>query len=476
MMQYFGSITSIFLVLLSLCSADNPGLKVKVTKKGLDKGVEYGMHSLISQLKVTAIPAINGSVTMGEDSMNYGFKDTRIVDFKYSSISSTFVPGTGIQITIQGGSATLTSNWEVTGWLITDSGTSVLTLSEMTVTFIFGMRLTKSSKPSIYTVSCQSDIIGVNLTMEGGVDYIYDAVKKPMKKMIRKDINQQLCSLLRGQMQRWDESLSNLNLNVSIDNLIGVDMSLINNPVFTEQFAEVDSKAMFYSSVNKTNTVVRSSAMSLDCQADSMLCAGISEASLNSVSLAYYSGGGFFFHLSRLLDFHGKTKSKISGLLAELSQHFSKPKKEFVSLSASKAPTVILLPNNVTVGFSGYLNAYVLLPKSKRENLFTAHMDISVSAKLSLSDSNHKSGQNLTGSVSLNRFELKLEQIESEYKNRKEEIKKIVEEDLITLINEKLKVGWNIPFHLVNNTSSEIKQGFLVLNSDLIFESVKNIF
>uniref|UniRef100_A0A8C5R5Q8 Bactericidal permeability-increasing protein n=1 Tax=Leptobrachium leishanense TaxID=445787 RepID=A0A8C5R5Q8_9ANUR len=471
-MSWFCSAVLLILSALCLCSAENPGVKVKLTKMIMDKGAAYAKQNLISQLKDKPLPDVNGTITMGEENMNYAFLNIRLVDFNYTSLSSSFVPGTGIKLVIKGGTTTLTSDFELYGWLLTDNGFCMLNLTEICITVIIGVQRDKSNKPSIHTVSCEADILGVNLTMIGGVSYIYDAIRKPMIKMIRNDLNQQVCSMLRGQIQQWDQTLNDLKLNILLDNSIGVDLSLVNDPVFTEQNAEIDSECMFYSPVNETKVALTPAAMSFDAQKGSMLTVGLSEASFNSASQVYHSGGGFIF---RLFDAHSKSNSKAAALLAGLCQPFGKTKKQLVLLSASKAPTFLLQTNNVTVGFSGIINAHALLPRAQRETLFTARTDICFSAQVSILDSNFLPGLNLTGSISLNSFNLHVEQEQSEAKKREAEIKAIFMEEILRMLNDNLQTGLYIPFRFFKITTSTIKKGFMMVNANMNFECLENV-
>ncbi|KAM8945853.1 BPI fold-containing family C protein-like [Pelodytes ibericus] len=457
MMQWSGSISFVFWGLLWLCSADNPGIKVRFTEKGLKYGVEYGMNYLRSNKSETSLPDIKGNVAMGQDKMTYEFTEVRIVNFHFENISPAFVPGTGVQIAIQDGNATIKSNFKLYGWLMSDSGSSVLTLTEISASVVIGVARSASNKTQVYLSKCQFDINGIDINMVGGVSYIYDAIKEPMQKMIRNNLNEQLCSSVKALIQRWDESLSQRQPNVSLNDYVDLDVSLVSEPKISEKYAELDLKGMFYSKLNGSETGLSSSPMSFDAKADSMINAGMSESSLNSASQAYYNGGAFTFHLSNAISSFKLTTSQMADILPELSQRYPNPQKVRVLISASRAPHFYLKPDNLTVAFNGIIKAYVPVSKTRQETLFTANTDVSISANVSLSDYNHLPGFNFTGFISLNSIQVQLEKSQSG--------------TMIPKV-ENLKQGVYVPFNPVSNASAIVNQGFLVLNTDVILAHV----
>ncbi|XP_053309711.1 BPI fold-containing family C protein-like [Spea bombifrons] len=403
MVRSFGLVCPLLLGLLCLCSAANPGIKAQLSKKGLHYGVDTISRYLLSHVTATPLPDINGTVPMGQDTMNYEFTWIRIRQFQYSNISSAFVPGTGVQVSINGGNSTIHSHFKLNGWLMNDTGSSILTLSEISASVTIGVRRNNSNIPSIYLADCQFEIKGVDITMNGEVSSIYDAIKPTMEKMIRSKLHDHLCSSLRYITQHWDQTLSQSQLNISLLERMAVDLSLADDPVFTEQYAEIGLKGMFHSLLNETDTTIDPEPMSFTSQGDSMLSVGISESALNSACQAYFAGGDVAFRLSDYFSSLIINTSHLSSIIPEISQRFKQPEKVDFAIKAPKAPVLTMSPNVLKVEIDVVIIVIDLLPDGTTEMLSTANADISMSSNISISSTKDLNGFNISGSISLNR-------------------------------------------------------------------------
>ncbi|XP_075427951.1 BPI fold-containing family C protein-like isoform X2 [Ascaphus truei] len=457
---------------LTLCLTDNPGIRVQVTQNGVKYGVDLAMSNLLSNISSLTLTDIKESTTIWEDTVDYEITQIRIVRFQYSDCSATVVPGTGIQIKIQGGNATINTDWTLNSWLINDSGTSVLTLTGISASVLLAISRNEMGNPSLSQLSCQAAVTGVDISLLGGVSYVNDALKDPMEKLVRSKINSQLCAALGMQTQRWDDSLSQIKLNFTLNPFVGLDIALVSKPVFAERSAAIELKGMFYSLVNQTEAAAPPATMALTGHTDSMFSTAISESSFNSASRAYYAGGAFNFLLSEILGSLAINTSHLAALLPEISQRFPEPAPVQVLISASRAPVFYLTPNNLTVEISGQIDIYVSHPDGKNESLLTAQALASISTNLFISDSSCVYGLNLTGSIALNRIQLQLENSPSAARtpediSREKEIQQISQMTLIPLVNERLKDGICITSIFVKNPSIHINQGFVLLAADV---------
>ncbi|XP_053572543.1 BPI fold-containing family C protein-like [Bombina bombina] len=388
---------------LSMILADNPGIRVHFTQNGLNYGMNLGMKYLLSAMSSQPLQDTKGSITIESEPLDYEIKDIRLEQFQYAQSTAVFVPGKGIQMSIKGGNATVYNNWNLNSWLIKDSGSSIVHVKGISISLVVGARRAQTGSLSIYPVSCLSDIKDVNINMLDGVSYFYDTFKEELETLIRSSFKEQLCSALETQVQKLDVSLSQMQSNVSLANVLGVDISLVSNPQFTEKIAQIDLKGMFYSLVNMTRTSFQPAPLTMGGQTKSMVYIGISQASINSASLSYFLSGGFTFHLIKYMSSIKITTSDLSAILPEISKQYKKPAPVQVLISASSAPAFTLKPNNLTVEFAGLITVYASQPTLKRESLLSAHIVSSISANVSITDTNSMHGLNLTGSIHLNR-------------------------------------------------------------------------
>ncbi|XP_063819662.1 BPI fold-containing family C protein-like [Pseudophryne corroboree] len=474
-MLWFTIITSILLSLSGICYSDNPGMKIRITGSALDKSVKYLMNNIISQEKEYQLPDVIGSTTVDNEPMKYEFKQIRLTSFYCPTISSKWVSGTGLQISMKDGSATINSTYSIDYWLVKDSASSVLTLSEISVSLVLGVHEGDPGMPSISLLDCQSTVQGIDVKLLSDVSYIYNDLQKSIQNLVGTNINQQICAALRNSVNQWDQSLSHLNLNLSLNNLIGIDLSLVGNPEITEQYADIGLKGLFYS-INETGAAFAPTPMLLPIKSRSMLYAGISEASGNSLFDAYYSTGSFYYEISHMAGSKNITTSELAACIPEISQHFPTTAPVKIKVSATSSPNMYLHSNNMTIKFLGLIQTFAYPLNSEPQYLFSAKIVASFNANFSLSNAKDVPGLNLAGSISLIR--LQMDKSPSDTKASKvvvteDKVQKLLTEVVLPAVNEKIAQGMLIPGTFLVNPSINIKEGFALLAADMKEESSK---
>ncbi|XP_075033808.1 BPI fold-containing family C protein-like [Mixophyes fleayi] len=467
-MLWFTAITSILLSLSGMSYSDNPGIKIRVTENALDRGVKNLINDMISQNKEYQLPDSGGSTIIASEEMKYEFTNMRMVHFNSTNISATWVPETGLKITMQDGSATINCNWKIESSLIKDSGSSVLTLTGISLSVVLLVHRSDTGMPSVFVLDCQSDVQGTDFKMIGGVSYVYDALRQPIENLVRTNFNQQLCSSIKSEVKKWEQSLSHLNLNLTLSPFIDIDMSLVGNPEISDQYADIDLKGRFYTR-NQTETAFSPTPIMLPVQEEPMIYVGISESSINSLCDAYYTAGSLNLKLTHMAGSQRITTSELSVYIPEISQRFPNPAPVKIQISATRPPRVYLKSNNMTVDFYGLIQTYACPPKARTQRLFGVKIVARFNANFSLSDAKGGPGFNLTGSSSLIRLQMDESPSDTKLPKgvTKEGVKKLLKEVAVPAVNEKMTQGIYIPGTMLENPSINIKEGFAMVAAGL---------
>ena len=96
-----GSVTAIFAV--------NPGLKLRITQKGLNYAATQAIKSL--KLQGQKIPDIHGTDDVKVGKVDYDITNAQIQSFVTPHSGLSVKSGTGIHWSIQGASIMLTGHW-----------------------------------------------------------------------------------------------------------------------------------------------------------------------------------------------------------------------------------------------------------------------------------------------------------------------------------------------------------------------------
>lgn len=470
-MMWVPNITFLLLTLSAICYGDNPGAKIQITENGLQKGVEYLLDKMVSNNTVHRLPDVTGSENIASEDINYEFTQIRVEKFNLGTISSQWLPETGMRVSMESGNATINCNWKLDSWLIKDSGSSVLTLLGSSISIIMGVRRIDPGVPSIHLLDCKSSVQDVDVQMLGGVSYIIDTIKQPIQTVVQKTVSQQLCSYIRNQVTKWDQSIGHLKLNLSLNPLIELDLTLVGDPEISEHHANMGFKGIFRShNESGSETAFSPAPITLPGKDGAMVYIGVSQSSLNSFCSAYYSAGFLTFQVSHMVGSKQLTTSELAAYMPEISQHFPKPVPVKIHMYATRSPLVFLLANNLTIQLGGSLETYAYPLNAERENIFSVNIVASFQASVILSEGKGAQGVNLTGSINLNR--LQLEGSQPIIKGQKgvvteSGVQQLFHEMLIPAINEELAKGVFIHSKFLKNATASIEQGLAILAADL---------
>ncbi|GAB0176876.1 BPI fold-containing family C protein [Grus japonensis] len=109
---------SFLLCWLSLRLEANPGLKVRITQKGLDYGRRTGMELLKQAVLKETFPSWSGQESFSIVKVNYVISRIRINAVDFPETSASFIPGTGISLSVAHASATISADWRMNTWLL----------------------------------------------------------------------------------------------------------------------------------------------------------------------------------------------------------------------------------------------------------------------------------------------------------------------------------------------------------------------
>ncbi|XP_071968165.1 BPI fold-containing family C protein-like [Engystomops pustulosus] len=452
-------------ILSTICYGENPGVNIVLGEQELNKGAEYLADKLISNDKEYQLPDVSGSENIASVEIKYEFTQMRLVKFDHGNLLSKWVPETGMHVSMENGSATIECNWKIDTWLIQDSGRGIVTISGLTYSIIMGIRRIDPGVPSISLLDCQSSIQNFDIQLFGRLSYIYDTLKYLLQDVARSAVNWQFCSRMRTQSKKWDKSLSNLQLNVPLNPLVDLDLSIVGNPDISDSYGTLGFKGLF-----RTHNEARSKAafspapLKISKQDDNMVNIGVSQSSLASIASAYYSAEFLTFQVSHMVGSKALKTSELAKYMPEISQHFPKPVPVKIYIYATRTPVVFLHSKNMTVQFGLSLQAYA---NAKHENIFSVNIVASVQLNMSMSEARGAQGTNLTASMNLNRLQIEgSPPKENKVVVTEKAVQQLFRGLIIPSINEDLSRGIFISSSFLKNAAVYPEEGFATLAAD----------
>ncbi|XP_035196601.1 BPI fold-containing family C protein-like [Oxyura jamaicensis] len=459
------------LLLLSLVWVQlnaNPGVKVRLTQKGLEYAKDVGLEILKQNMEKERFPDLTGYEKFGLGNVKYNISRIRVAAVEFPSASISLIPRTGIKLVIGNASLTVDMNWNIRTWMFRDSGRSTVHVSKVFVTAIFSTPLDNSGHTSISLTSCRTTSGDIDIKLNGKSGFLHNFFIKYLKKPIHRSLSTNSCPNIRSGIQLINEDLQSLNVLMPIDDLAEIDYSLNSFPAVFRPYIDLDLKGIVYAAGNHTDPPYATAPFTITEQRDSMLYLAFSEYFFQTSSFAYYAAGAFNITITEETCSYFNISTEIFGsIIPEVAKYSVTPYPVMLKLMATETPLISLQQDSFTLEIQGSMEVFAVLPDSTTQSLFT--MNIAANTSIALNIFNQK----LMGSLCLNRLQFSLAHSNVgffEISLLENILSYILQTEVIPSANAKLSKGFPLP-SLASVTLTRphitIVQGYVLISSDV---------
>nr|XP_047927080.1 BPI fold-containing family C protein-like isoform X4 [Anser cygnoides] len=233
---------SLLLCLLFLQLEANPGLKVRITQKGLDYGRKIGMELLKQAVLKETFPGWSGQESFLAMKINYMISKLRIGAVDFPETAASFIPGIGISLSMAHASATISADWRMETWLLKDQGRITVSISGLFIAVIFKVSRDSTGHLSILLHNCQLRISRVKVKLNGGSSWIASFLSGYLEKPIQNKLDENLCLNIKYKIQMMDVQLRKHKVLSQIDAFAQIDYSLVSSPAVLKSHINLDLK------------------------------------------------------------------------------------------------------------------------------------------------------------------------------------------------------------------------------------------
>ncbi|POI30320.1 hypothetical protein CIB84_005930, partial [Bambusicola thoracicus] len=103
--------------LLSVQLKANPGLKVRITQKGLEYAKKVGVEILKENMEQEQFPDLIGYERFGLGNVHYNISRIRVTAVEFPNVSISLIPRSGVKLVIRNASLTINMNWNIRTWM-----------------------------------------------------------------------------------------------------------------------------------------------------------------------------------------------------------------------------------------------------------------------------------------------------------------------------------------------------------------------
>ncbi|XP_042322393.1 BPI fold-containing family C protein [Sceloporus undulatus] len=453
----------LLLSLLSLCLDANPGIKVKITQKGLNFGMQLGTEFLKQRLKNTVFEDWHGLTW----TYNYTVSNIRIQHVEFPRRSAFLIPGTGIHLQVNEASAIVTADWRFTSWVLRTSGKLIVYIRGIIISAIATVSQDEAGRPTLFLKTCSGSVDSIDIQLDESSRWLYRIFANFMERPLRNSFNLNLCPSINLEIQRFNAELKQHQIQTQVNSFAVIDYSLVNLPSISHTSFDLDFKGAVYSIVNETEPSFEPDSFILP-MGDSMLYIGVSEYFFHSASLAYYTSGAFEVstekELSAYFNFTTETFNSIIPMVAYLHIGLC---PVIMNLTVTAAPVISLQNDRFLLQFVGSMEVLKIQPNFTTHSMFTLNVTARTHVSLTIFE------KNLIPTLCLDSFDLSL--AHSSVGLFKASLLKnfmsyILQKGVIPSINVNLKDGIPLPIldtTILVNPVVTVHQGYLLISTDV---------
>ncbi|XP_073325305.1 bactericidal permeability-increasing protein-like [Pagrus major] len=444
-----------------------PGVKVRLTAKGLEYGRQLGMASLQEKLKTIRVPDFSGKERVsGIGKVRYSLSNIVITSVGLPTSAVNLVPGTGVKMSISGAFISLRGNWRVKYLFIRDSGSFDLDVKDLSISASIAISSDATGHPAVSSANCAANVGSAKVKFHGGASWLYNLFSKYINKALRSAMEKQICPLVTKAVSDMNPRLQTLNVLARVDKHAEIEYSMVSSPSVTTSFIDLNLKGEFYNIGNHQEPPFSPKAISLPPQVNNMVYISLSTYTANSAGFVYNRAGILSQDVTddmipRFSPIRLNTRT-FGVFIPEIARRFPGLMMKLV-VKAAKDPVVTFEPDNMTVNVTGTVTAYAIQPNATLSSLFVLNLETSVSARVFLS------GMRLGGAVTLNKFDLTMGTSsvgEFQVKSLNSIFEMVLNEEVIPALNVQLAKGYPLPalrnMNLLNTRLQILKDNILI--------------
>ncbi|XP_068578168.1 bactericidal permeability-increasing protein [Cebidichthys violaceus] len=452
----------------------NPGVKVKLTAKGLEYGRQLGMASIQKKLKTIKVPDISGTQEVSHiGKVQYSLTNMQIVEVGLPKSALDLVPGTGVRLSIGNAFIRLHGNWRVKYLrIIKDSGSFDLSVNDLTITTSLAITSDETGHPAVSTVNCAATVGSASIKFHGGASWLYNLFKNFIDKAIRNALQKQICPLVADAVSDLNPQLKTLNVVAKVDQFAEIEYSMVSSPTVSTSSIESGLKGEFYNIGKHQEPPFSPTAFSLPPQTNNMLYIGLSAFTANSAAFVYNKAGVLSLYITDDMIPQGSpirlNTRTFGAFIPQIAKRFPGLMMKLL-VKTVENPVITFEPNNATVQATCTVTAYAIQPNATLSPLFVLNLEASVSAKLFVS------GMRLAGAVTLNKMDLTLRTSyvgEFQVRVLDNVFQMVLKVVVIPQLNVELAKGYPLPtlgeMKLVN-TQLQVLKDYMLIGTDVQF-------
>lgn len=452
----------------TMAIAEPPGCKIRITDKGLQMLKFETQKFVAEELSNITMPEMKGK----EGRFQYTITDVKIQELNLTYAELQFIPDVGLLFDVQNSSIALSFHRRILYWFFYDTGYINASAEGVNINTALNMIRDDEGRLKINNITCDASISKMKAKFSGTLGRVYDFLSSFLTSGMRFLLNQQICPALNhAALVHVNSMLDTIPVKTEVDEYIGIDYSLIDDPVVTSRSLDMHFRGMFFDLSDPNDTLVNYAIDPVIREYDRMVYLALSEFFFDSGMFAYYRAGIFQMHIvneKMSKDLEMLLRTTYFGAIMMLNPALVDAPLS-LEIAVSSPPKTTIKTSGATVDMKAIVKVMLLPAGQDPVQLSSMTMDAKFNAKVSLKE------KRLSVHADLRRFKIISNQSALESLALiplQGPLKTMLQISVVPLINNWTKRGVRIPLADGMDFIEEVVEyhnGFIVIGANLHF-------
>uniref|UniRef100_A0A672FAB2 Phospholipid transfer protein n=1 Tax=Salarias fasciatus TaxID=181472 RepID=A0A672FAB2_SALFA len=404
----------------------------------------------------------------------YTITDVKITELNLTHAELKFIPNVGLLFDVQNSSISLTFNRRILYWFFYDTGNINASAEGVNINTALKVVRDEDGRLKISNITCDAKINKMKAKFSGTLGRVYDFLARVLTTGMRFVLNQQICPALNhAALVDVNSMLDTIPVRTEVDEFIGIDYALIDDPVVTSQSLDMHFRGMFFDLAHQNITQVNSAVDPVIREYDRMVYLALSEFFFDSGMFSYYTAGIFQTEIvneKMPKDLEMLLRTTYFGAIMMLNPALVDSPLS-LQLAVNSPPKTTIKTSGATVVMTAIVKVMVLPPGQDPVQLSSMTMEAKFNAKVSMR------GKRLSVHADLRRFKIFSNQSALESLALiplQAPLKTMLQMSVVPLINNWTKRGVRIPLADGMDFIEEVVEyhnGFIVIGANLHFRA-----
>uniref|UniRef100_UPI003AAB904B phospholipid transfer protein n=1 Tax=Centroberyx gerrardi TaxID=166262 RepID=UPI003AAB904B len=407
-----------------------------------------------------------------EGRFQYTITDVKITELNLTHADLRFQPDVGLLFDVQNSSITLSFHRRILYWFFYDTGSINASADGVNINTVVNLIRDEEGRLKINNITCDAKIAKMRAKFSGTLGRVYDFLASFLTTGMRFLLNQQICPALNhAALVQINSMLETIPVRAEVDSYIGIDYSLLSDPIVTSRSLDMHFRGMFFELADENNTLVNYAVDPVIREYDRMVYLALSEFFFDSGMISYYKAGIFQMHIANEKmpkDLEMLLRTTYFGTIMLLNPALVEAPLS-LQLAVTSPPKTTIKTSGATVAMTAIVTVMVLPPGQPPVQLSSMTMEAKFNAKVSMK------GKRLAVHADLRRFKIFSNQSALESLALiplQAPLKTMLQISVVPLINNWTKRGVQIPLADGMDFIEEVVEyhnGYIVIGANLHF-------